>query len=468
MNWLKTKGALTGLLAGGLAACSTTPAYPTDTDQAVPSQPVVPRYPIVAQAQTTAPQTGQPPVQQSLPAESAPAPTSAGAPSSSPVQSTTLPPVAQPSQPTTTPTPVQPQRAYVPMEQARPTPPPMRQIPARYGAGGQVIKPRGMYRDYVVQRHDHLDAIARDLETTPDDIIDANRLRNPNHLSPGQHLKIPVEKAYVAESGDTLSIVAQRFSVSPTELADINDLSERARLRPGDQIALPSRTRDRGPVELSPARLASVTPSYPRPYQSAPIYPPAPSNEATPRGGVYTPGAATPGYLPPVRSTAPSSGGYIPSAPAEANGPALSETQIAALAHNRFVWPLHGEIINGFGAKGLGVRNDGVDLRSPQGSVVHAAAPGEVVYAGNQIPGYGNLVLIQHADGWVTAYAHLSRASVQMRQHVDQGQEIGEVGTSGGVVEPQLHFEIRYKASAGETARPIDPLLVLPPQTAAG
>jgi murein DD-endopeptidase MepM/ murein hydrolase activator NlpD len=158
----------------------------------------------------------------------------------------------------------------------------------------------------------------------------------------------------------------------------------------------------------------------------------------------------------------------LPPVASESAGPALSETQIAALAHNRFIWPVRGDIINGFGSKGLGVRNDGVDLRSPEGSAVHAAAPGEVVYAGNQIPGYGNLVLIQHADGWVTAYAHLSRMSVQMRQHVDQGQEVGQVGATGGVSEPQLHFEIRYKGNAGETARPIDPMLVLPATAASG
>ena len=85
-----------------------------------------------------------------------------------------------------------------------------------------------------------------------------------------------------------------------------------------------------------------------------------------------------------------------------------------------------------------------------------------MVYAGNQVPGFGNLVLIKHADGWVTAYAHLDKISVQMRQQVTQGQEIGQAGTSGGVSESQLHFEIRYAPSPADRARPIDPALVLP------
>jgi murein DD-endopeptidase MepM/ murein hydrolase activator NlpD len=446
MNWTFMRGSALAVLASGVAACSTTPDYPTSTDKAA-STPVRPAYPIKAPAVATAPPTSQSP---------APVVAQAAAPvgqpqSSAPVQSEALPPAAAPA--TMAPA-SQPPRSPFAQNEPRPPAPSARQIPARYAAGGRVIAPHGMFRDYVVQRHDHLVAIARDLQTTPDAIIEANRLDTPDHLTPGQHLRIPVEKAYVAQSGDTLALVAQRFSVGAAELADLNDLSERARLKPGDQIALPANFHDRGPVEVSPAHLARVSPIYP-------ISPAAPAPKAyaggydsPPRGGVYAPtgsGAVRPTVTP----------NYVAPAPAEPAGPALSDTQIAALAHNRFIWPVHGAIINGFGAKGLGVRNDGVDVRSAEGSTVRAAAPGEVVYAGNQIPGYGNLVLIQHADGWVTAYAHLSRTSVQMRQHVDQGQEIGLVGTSGGVSEPQLHFEVRFKASAGETARPIDPMLVL-------
>jgi murein DD-endopeptidase MepM/ murein hydrolase activator NlpD len=341
-------------------------------------------------------------------------------------------------------------------------------MPARYAAGGRVVTPKGMFREYVVQHGDHLDAIARDLQATPEEIIKASHLRDVDHLRPGQRLKIPIEKAYVAEPGDTLALIARRFDVGLSQLADINDLSERARLRAGDQIALPADFHDHGPVEIEPPRVVMEGPSYGRGYEPTPrsgVYTPnsqvasATPNygspyEATPRGGMYTP--------PPTPRATPSSPSYLPPTPTEPGSPSLSDTQIAALAHNRFIWPVRGEIINRFGAKGLGVRNDGVDVSSPEGSVVHAAAAGDVVYAGNQIPGYGNLVLIQHPDGWVTAYAHLSRISVQMREDVSQGQEIGQVGTSGGVAAPQLHFEVRYKASAGETARPVDPLLVLP------
>ncbi len=84
-----------------------------------------------------------------------------------------------------------------------------------------------------------------------------------------------------------------------------------------------------------------------------------------------------------------------------------------------------------------------------------------MVYAGDQVPGFGNLVLVKHADGWVTAYGHLGRVDVKMQQKVVQGQQLGMAGQSGGVSEPQLHFEVRYAPSPTERARPVDPQLVL-------
>ena len=111
---------------------------------------------------------------------------------------------------------------------------------------------------------------------------------------------------------------------------------------------------------------------------------------------------------------------------------------------------------------GVGRRNDGVDIRAPQGTPVKAAAPGEVVYAGNQVPGFGNLVLIKHADGWVTAYAHLDKRRCADAAAGGQGQQVGPVGMTGGLAEPELHFEVRYAPTSGDKARPVDPVLVLP------
>lgn len=154
--------------------------------------------------------------------------------------------------------------------------------------------------------------------------------------------------------------------------------------------------------------------------------------------------------------------GGVPGAPAAS--PPVSDAQISQMGRGVFAWPLQGQVISGFGGRGAGVRNDGLNIRANMGDPVRAAAAGDVVYAGDQVPGFGNLVLIKHANGWVTAYGHLSRVEVRMQQRVEQGQQIGQAGSSGGVSEPQLHFEIRYAPTPQERARPVDPTLVLPPR----
>jgi murein DD-endopeptidase MepM/ murein hydrolase activator NlpD len=141
---------------------------------------------------------------------------------------------------------------------------------------------------------------------------------------------------------------------------------------------------------------------------------------------------------------------------------ATSDSQVAAAGRGRFIWPTRGTLLSGFGPKPGGQRNDGLDIAAADGTPVRAAAAGDVVYAGNLVPGFGNLVLVKHDDGWVTAYAHLSTTEVKIRDHVSQGTEIGTVGSSGGMDQPQLHFEVRYAPSPRERARPVDPALVLP------
>jgi murein DD-endopeptidase MepM/ murein hydrolase activator NlpD len=140
-----------------------------------------------------------------------------------------------------------------------------------------------------------------------------------------------------------------------------------------------------------------------------------------------------------------------------------TDAQVSQAGKGRFQWPIRGEILSDFGAKPGGQFNAGIDIQAEAGAAVRAAADGDVVYAGDKVPGFGNLILIKHTDGWVTAYAHLGRVDVKNRDKVTQGQQIGEAGNTGGVPEPQLHFEVRYAGSADEVARkPVDPKLVLP------
>jgi murein DD-endopeptidase MepM/ murein hydrolase activator NlpD len=118
---------------------------------------------------------------------------------------------------------------------------------------------------------------------------------------------------------------------------------------------------------------------------------------------------------------------------------------------------LEGRIIEGFGPGRNGTHNDGINIAARAGARVVAAAAGTVVYVGNQVRGYGNLVLLKHDGGFLTAYAHNSMLLVHKGERVARGQTIARVGATGGVGEPQLHFEIR------SGTKPIDPSRLLPP-----
>ena len=120
-----------------------------------------------------------------------------------------------------------------------------------------------------------------------------------------------------------------------------------------------------------------------------------------------------------------------------------------------FRWPVRGKVITSYGAKTNGKANDGINLAVPEGTPVKAAEDGVVAYSGNELKGYGNLVLVRHANGYVTAYAHASELMVKRGDTIKRGQIIAKSGQSGEVGSPQLHFEIRK----GST--PVDPLQFL-------
>jgi murein DD-endopeptidase MepM/ murein hydrolase activator NlpD len=312
-----------------------------------------------------------------------------------------------------------------------------------------------------VQKGDTINSIAGGLMTPRDELIRANRLRKPYELEVGRVLKIPVHKVYVVQAGDTFYGIGRRFSTPVDVLSDINQMDAKARLRPGQKIALPIMARDTGPIARpgeSAAELARAEEAAP-PRREAPA-PVRPSEElASTRTEPY----AEPSGPRPYESMSPRppSRPAYPTYTAPEVAPSVPDSQIQVAGRGRFIWPVRGDVLSTFGAKPGGQRNDGVDIAAPAHSAVHAAASGDVVYAGDQIPGFGNLVLIKHEGGWVTAYAHLSTSEVKIREHVEQGAEIGQVGQTGGVDQPELHFEIRYAPSPHDKARPIDPKLVL-------
>ena len=314
---------------------------------------------------------------------------------------------------------------------------------ARAGAAGRVETVPGGATIYKVRKGDTLAKIADKLDTSVAELKRDNHLKG-NAISPGKRLKGPrsgSSRVYVAASGDTLSGIAARFGVSVQALKAANGMKRRANsVHGGQRLRLPAGARDRGRSEA----LDRATVGYPRPVEP----------EALPsRPQPYQPGVPHV-VVPP----APGSPGAVTPTPA----PGPSDAVISQLGRGKFVWPLKGDIIADFGPLPDGQRNDGVNIKASAGDPVRASADGDVVYAGDQVPGFGNLVLIKHAGGWSTAYAYLSHIDVKNQQRVTQGQQIGQAGNSGSAAEVQLHFEVRYMPSPTERARPVDPKLVLP------
>ena len=320
---------------------------------------------------------------------------------------------------------------------------------------GRLIDVPGPGRSYRVRKGDTLEKVADKLDVSVATLKRENHLKK-TRLRPGQVLKAPgggTVKAYVVGPGDTTYSIAKRFGVTIEALRAANGMGRRGTIHTGEKLRLPSGWRDHGVVSTTPERPTErIAPTRPQttnpPSEDAPVYRPSAPQPYTP--SPLTPHATT----PPAITNGP------PIAPTGAPPP--TDAQISELGRGKFLWPVRGVVLSEFGPKTAGQRNDGINIQAEAGDPVRAAAAGDVVYAGDQVPGFGNLVLLKHPDGWVTAYGHLSKVEVKMQQKVSQGQEIGQAGQTGGVAEPQVHFEVRYAPNPLDRARPVDPKLVLP------
>lgn len=147
-------------------------------------------------------------------------------------------------------------------------------------------------------------------------------------------------------------------------------------------------------------------------------------------------------------------------APLVASLPAVEQPLPAPPANSKsgFIWPLQGKILSTFGPKSRGLRNDGINIAAARGTAVKAIENGVVAYAGNELRGFGNMILIKHAGGWISTYAHNDVLLVRRGTNVRKGQVIAKVGSTGRADSPQLHFELRK----GST--PVDPLAYLRPK----
>lgn len=260
----------------------------------------------------------------------------------------------------------------------------------------QPYDPARLPRSHRVRENESLYDIATLYQVPLRALIDQNHLEPPYALTPGAQITLPPPRMHRVERGESFEDIARAYNVDLRSLALLNRIQPPYEVQVGQQIVLPAMARDQ-PV----------------------IAPPTP-----PAGAMSL-----------------------------ANNPVSETPALQALptGSGQFAWPLRGQVVARFGPQPGGARLDGIEIAGREGDAVAAAAEGDVVYAGSDLPAYGTLVLVRHADGFVTAYGFARRALVREGQHVRAGQSIAELGPR-----PDGRARLLFQMRRGTQA--IDPL----------
>jgi murein DD-endopeptidase MepM/ murein hydrolase activator NlpD len=294
----------------------------------------------------------------------------------------------------------------------------------------------------IVGSGETIETIARKHGVPSSAIMQANGIRDANTIRPGQRIVIPhyisatahreappaqraaapmrhAESVHIVEPGETLLGIAHRSGVTLVALAHANNIQPYAKVGIGDRLTIP------GGRKVAERKVAAQKPAAPR--------------------------IEKPHTVPVAKVAAAPVEKARVATPEPHATESVAKTEHVASAMPSFRWPVKGRVIAGFGKRPNGTQNDGINLAVPEGTPIKAAEEGVVAYAGNELKGYGNLVLIRHGDGFVSAYANASELLVKRGDTIKRGQVIAHAGQTGNVTSPQLHFEIRK----GST--PVDP-----------
>jgi murein DD-endopeptidase MepM/ murein hydrolase activator NlpD len=268
----------------------------------------------------------------------------------------------------------------------------------------------------------------------------------PAPVVSGQPVAAPEPERVTVRPGQTLSGIAHTYHVPMQVIAEANHLFPPYRIEVGRTLIIPR--ADQPTTPPAPVSLAAQPPPTSEEIATS-KRPDAISRERT-----------TP---PPLENldtkptAAPPAPAATPEPPAATPVPPTTATESGT-----FLWPVRGRILAGYGSGRDGTHNDGINIAAPRGAAVEAADGGVVAYAGNELRGYGNLILVKHSNGWISAYAHCDLILVKRGEKVARGQTIARVGSTGSVAEPQLHFELRRGNHA------VDPREFLAPLPTAG
>ena len=239
----------------------------------------------------------------------------------------------------------------------------------------------------TVQKGETYYSLARRYKVPVRALLAANKARPPYVLSPGDRISVPQQAFYAVRRQDTLYSISRANKTDVATLAKLNGLKKPYTISVGQRLQIPGQVGGKAPS----------------------------TSVSTAASGAN-------------KVAAKNANRSLPQAPKRVG---------------RFRVPLQGTVISSFGPKEGGLHNDGINIAARSGAPIVAAENGVVVYTGNELRGYGNLLLIRHSGGWVSAYAHTSKFRVKPGQKVKQGDIVAEVGQTGNVDRPQLHFELR-------------------------
>ena len=229
---------------------------------------------------------------------------------------------------------------------------------------------------------------------------------------------------YTVKSGDNLFLIAKKNFVSVKDLINLNNIESPFKIYPKQKLILPELNTHK---VLKGETIYSISRKYDVDrYQLSKV------NKLTSENKIFVGNRL-----------------FIPSTKKILKKEKITVNKKKIIKKNNqnnsifFQWPVNGNVILNYGMIKPGLHNDGINIKAKKGENVLASSGGKIIYAGNEIPGYGNLVLIKHSDNWITAYAHLEKIFLDKGTTVNKGENIGTVGSSGNVKIPQLHFEIR-------------------------
>jgi murein DD-endopeptidase MepM/ murein hydrolase activator NlpD len=264
---------------------------------------------------------------------------------------------------------------------------------------------------------------------------------------------------HVIANGESMYTIARHYDVTAQAIVEANGMSSPDRITVGQKLIIPGRAdllaaKDNGAQKATQVASLGPTTLSAKPSLVTPTAPPAMPHALAPKQGVAPLPQASSAAITDSKLVDPTTSKVQPMPQKVATAepaPKVNHVEPVMSGADKFRWPVSGRVTTDFSAS----KGTGINIDAPDGAAVRAAENGQVIYAGSGVEGYGNLILIRHPNGYVSAYAHLKSIGVSKGDNVSRGDNIGAVGMTGSVSSPQLHFELRKGAT------PVDPVPLL-------